>query len=62
MAKQVLEISKGGLERRGMGEASFLNELITSAETGITPSDTWLEAYNSKWGGSVDPIFKEGAF
>ena len=62
LSKTVLEISKGGLERRGLQEESFLAELIESAETGIVPSDVWLDAYNGKWGGSVDPMFEEGAF
>ena len=62
LSKTVLAISKGGLERRGLQEESFLAGLIESAETGIVPSDVWLEAYNGKWGGSVDPMFEEGAF
>jgi gamma-glutamylcysteine synthetase len=33
---QVLAISRGGLERRGLEEAKFLNELEAIAESGIT--------------------------
>ena len=62
LSRTVLEISKGGLERRGLQEESFLKELIDSVETGVVPSDVWLDAYNGKWGGSVDPMFEEGAF
>ena len=62
LSKTVLKISKGGLERRGLQEESFLAELIESAETGIVPSDVWLDAYHGRWGCSVDPMFEEGAF
>eukprot|EP00191_Tetraselmis_sp_GSL018_P008149 CAMPEP_0177608484 /NCGR_PEP_ID=MMETSP0419_2-20121207/18498_1 /TAXON_ID=582737 /ORGANISM="Tetraselmis sp., Strain GSL018" /LENGTH=443 /DNA_ID=CAMNT_0019103181 /DNA_START=239 /DNA_END=1570 /DNA_ORIENTATION=- len=62
LAKEVLELSKGGLSRRGLQEESFIAELVACAETGQVPADTWLQSYNSTWGGSVDPYYVDGAF
>ncbi|KAI3430867.1 hypothetical protein D9Q98_009276 [Chlorella vulgaris] len=57
LAKQVLAISRGGLERRGLEEAKFLNELEAIAESGITEADRLLALYNGEWNHSVDPIY-----
>lgn len=59
LAKQVLHIARGGLERRGHDEAHFLNQLDKVAESGLTQADRMLELYNTKWNGSVDPIYRE---
>ncbi|EFN52704.1 hypothetical protein CHLNCDRAFT_26566 [Chlorella variabilis] len=57
LAKQVLAISKGGLERRGKEEAKFLKELEAIAESGETQADQMLRLYNGEWNHSVDPIY-----
>lgn len=55
VAQQVVAIAKGGLQRRGLGEASFLDDLELIAATSLTASDRLLEAYKAK--GSVDFCF-----
>jgi glutamate--cysteine ligase len=43
VALKVLDIAKGGLERRGHDEAAFLKSLQLIAESGKTPADAILE-------------------
>ncbi|KAL6759220.1 gamma-glutamylcysteine synthetase [Haematococcus lacustris] len=62
VAKDVLRISRGGLERRGLDEASFLTQLDVIAETGLTQADHLLELYNTKWQRSVDPLYRDFAY
>lgn len=57
LAKQVVAISKGGLERRGKQETKYLLELEGIAESGITQADHLLKLYNEEWGQSVEPIY-----
>ncbi|KAG2425992.1 hypothetical protein HXX76_013363 [Chlamydomonas incerta] len=59
VAKQVVAIAHGGLERRGYDETSFLKRLEVIAETGLTQADHLLELYETKWQRSVDPLYKE---
>ncbi len=59
MAKRVVAIAKGGLERRGHDEAGFLRRLEVIAETGDTQADLLLELYNTKWERNIDPIYQE---
>ncbi|KAG2435053.1 hypothetical protein HYH02_012050 [Chlamydomonas schloesseri] len=59
VAKQVVAIAHGGLERRGHDETSFLKRLEVIAETGLTQADHLLELYETKWQRSVDPLYKE---
>ena len=68
IALEVLGIAREGLTRRavldgsGMNEASFLNPLFRIAESGVTPAEELLAAYEGRWQGSVDPIFTELAY
>lgn len=68
VALDVLDIARDGLKRRAaldggaMDESSFLNPLFHIAESGITPAEELLAAYNGRWQGSVDPIFEEYAY
>ena len=68
LAKDVLEISKQGLARRGKmdetgkDETMFLNPLHGNAQSGITPAEELLARFEGAWGGSVDPVFKEYAY
>jgi glutamate--cysteine ligase len=57
LAKQVLAISQGGLERRGRQEGKFLKELWEIAESGETQAERLLKLYETEWGGSVEPYY-----
>jgi glutamate--cysteine ligase len=59
LAVRVLDIARGGLERRGEDEAGFLGELREIAASGRTPADVLVERYEGPWKGSVDPMFRE---
>ncbi|KAG2485639.1 hypothetical protein HYH03_015611 [Edaphochlamys debaryana] len=59
VAKQVVSIARGGLERRGLDEAHFLKRLEVIVDTGLTQADHLLELYETKWKRSVDPLYKE---
>lgn len=52
-------IARRGLERRGHDEAGFLRRLEVIVESGLTQSDHLLQLYETKWGRSVDPLYKE---
>ena len=68
IALDALDIARDGLKRRavldgsGMNETSFLNPLFRIAESGITPAEELLSAYERRWKRSVDPIFEEFAY
>jgi glutamate--cysteine ligase len=68
IALDVLEISAEGLNRRavldgvGRDEAHFLNPLFQIAEFGFTPAEELLAAYDRRWKGSVDPVFREYSY
>jgi len=46
VAERMLEISKGGLERRGFEEAPFLKDIEVMVESGMTRSDYLLDKYS----------------
>ncbi|MCB2100497.1 MAG: glutamate--cysteine ligase, partial [Rhodobacterales bacterium] len=68
IALDVLEIAHDGLKRRGrldgvgLDETHFLNPLFQIAESGFTPAEELLAAYDRRWHGSVDPVFREYAY
>jgi len=68
LAREVLAIARGGLKRRarinsfGEDETHFLSALDAIVEEGKTPAEVKLEAYNTRWGGSVLPMFDEFAY
>ena len=68
LAAEVVAISKAGLKRRnrigvrGRDESCYLEPLDEIAETGVTAAENLLDLYNTKWNGSVDPVFKELAY
>ena len=68
LACRALTISRGGLSRRnktdwvGLDETHFLRPLFQIADTGITPAEELLNAYNTRWGGDVRPVFQEYAY
>ena len=57
LALTVLEISRGGLVRRGREEAKYLNELQEIAVSGETQAERLLHLYKTEWGQSVDPYY-----
>ncbi|HJU39126.1 MAG TPA: glutamate-cysteine ligase family protein, partial [Tahibacter sp.] len=68
LALEALKIAGQGLARRarlnsgGASEAVFLEPLIEFAEANQTPAERKLELFRTKWGGSVDPVFREFAY
>ena len=68
IALDVLAIARAGLQQRGatdlggMDESGFLNPLQIIADSGKTPAELKLDLYHGKWGGVVDPVFKEFAY
>jgi glutamate--cysteine ligase len=68
LAREVLAIARQGLRARarpdsfGEDEAHFLSALDEIAATGITPAEELLDAYENRWGRSIEPIFDEYAY
>jgi glutamate--cysteine ligase len=65
VALDMLALARGGLRRRGLRDASgadesaYLAPLEAIAERGQPLAAARLQAYNTRWGGSVDPAFAE---
>jgi glutamate--cysteine ligase len=57
LAKDVLKISREGLQRRGREEGKYLNELDIIAESGETQAEMLLKFYEGEWNKSVDPYY-----
>jgi len=68
IALDALEIAHDGLSRRnvqdgvGLDETHFLNPLFQIAESGFTPAEDLLCAYERRWHHNIDQIFKEYAY
>ncbi len=68
VARDAVEIAAGGLKRRAVAgnldvdERCYLTYLRQIAETGRTAADDMLDAYETRWGRSVEPIFEEYAY
>jgi len=68
LAKDVLKIARDGLKARashdhfGDDEAHFLNALEEIAESGTTPAEEMLDAYENRWNRSIEPLFDEYAY
>ena len=68
IAMDVLECAHEGLVRRkrldgvGLDESRFLKPLFQIAESGLTPAEDLLFAYERRWKGCIDPIFREYAY
>jgi gamma-glutamylcysteine synthetase len=62
VAQQVLEIARGGLERRGNDETGFLRKLQAIVDSGESQAEALLRLYDSEWNHSVDPVYKYMAF
>ncbi len=68
VARDMLAIARGGLERRGFRDADgrdetqYLAPLDALVDRGETQADALLARYRGAWGGSVDPAFSECAY
>ncbi len=68
VALDALQISHRGLHNRarldnvGLDETHFLKPLFQTANSGLTPAEELLAAYEGRWGQSVDPVFQEYAY
>ncbi|HER25647.1 MAG TPA: glutamate--cysteine ligase [Rhodospirillales bacterium] len=68
VALEVLGFSHQGLSRRavldsvGLDETHFLNPLFQIAESGMTLAEELLCAYERRWQGNVDPVFREYSY
>ncbi|MCP5371102.1 MAG: glutamate--cysteine ligase [Hyphomicrobiales bacterium] len=68
IALEVMDIAHDGLARRarmdgvGRDESHFLNPLFRIAESGFTPAEDLLFAYDRRWKHCVDPVFKEYSY
>ena len=68
LAQQVVEIAAMGLRNRarrdggGADETRYLAVLEEMAASSRTAADRLLEAFETRWGGSVDPAFRELAY
>ncbi|KAL2623476.1 hypothetical protein R1flu_003681 [Riccia fluitans] len=59
VAKDVFQLAKEGLQRRGHMESIFLDEIEETVNSGKTLSEELLELYNGKWGRKIEPLFEE---
>ena len=65
VALDMLTLARGGLQRRALRDASGVDESVylapleVIAEKGEPLAAERLEAYNGRWGRSVDPAFEE---
>lgn len=62
IAQRTIQISKGGLERRGQDETGFLRKLEAIVDAGENQSDQLLKLYETEWGSEVDPVYEHMAF
>lgn len=62
VSRRVIAMSKGGLQRRGLGEESFLKYVEDIAASGRTSADVLLENYEARWGHRVDPVFDDPSY
>jgi glutamate--cysteine ligase len=68
VALEVLKIARSGLQARGAlnkdgaDETRYLDALDEIAQANRTLSDQLLEAYETRWNRSVDPVYAEQAF
>ncbi|MBF0153043.1 MAG: glutamate--cysteine ligase [Magnetococcales bacterium] len=68
LAIGILETARASLHRQavknreGCDESIYLQPLFRVAESGITPAERLLKAYRTRWGQSVNPLFREEEF
>jgi len=65
IAREVVELARSGLARRARldhrdrDETHFLDDLGEIAESGVTPAERLLAAWEGRWRRSLDPLFRE---
>ena len=57
LARQVLALSRAGLEARGLGEERFLDVLDDQVARGQVQADALLSLYQGDWGQDLTPIY-----
>jgi len=68
IARDVLAISRAGLEARGRQgckgktEAAFLDTLDETVATGKTAAENLLALYHGSWGGDISRVFRDFAY
>ena len=68
LARELLTLARRGLARRarlngsGDHEAGFLNSLEEIVDRGTTPAEIKLAAYESRWKGDINQLFREFAY
>lgn len=68
IAKDVLKLSRAGLEARGRhgckgkSEAAFLDVLDETVSTGKTAAENLLALYNTSWNGDITRVFRDFAY
>lgn len=68
VARETLAISRAGLKRRnranrdGFDETHFLSTLEEVVARGTTSAEEMLNAFHTRWGGSIEPVFMEYAY
>ncbi len=68
IGREILALSRQGLVNRGnknrdgFDEADFLNTLDEVIARNTTSAEEMLNAYHTRWGGSIEPIFLEYAY
>ncbi len=68
IATDMLDIAHEGLVRRarldsvGLDESRFLKPLFQIVESGLTPAEDLLYAYERRWKKNIDPVFREYAY
>jgi glutamate--cysteine ligase len=68
IAREALKISRLGLKNRdrknrdGYDETCFLSTLDEVVARGTTSAEEMLNAYHTRWGGSIEPVFLEYAY
>jgi glutamate--cysteine ligase len=68
VARDVLSISRTGLRNRkrlnrdGYDETTFIAPLEEVVARGTTSAQEMINAYHTRWGGSIEPVFMEYAY
>ena len=68
VARDVLKLARGGLERRGLlgckgkSEAAFLDILDETVASGRTAAENLLALYHGPWGGKIERVFRDFAY
>lgn len=68
IAREAVEIAERGLKARArlnganQDESAYLRPLQEAVETGRSLADELLDRFHGKWGGTIEPIFREFAY